>query len=408
MNNKSRGAPRRHDLVVYGASGFVGRQLVRYLAGAAPALRWAVAGRSAVRLDAVRAQVAPAEPELLVAAADDAAALDRVAQSARVVLSAAGPFARHGSELVAACVRNGTHYADISGETPWVRALIERHHAQARRSGTRIVPGCGFFSVPSDIGTWRVAHALLARHKERCASVKASYTIRFGLNGGTVESLLNVFDSGQRKAAAEPFLLNPKGTAPPDAAAHADPVAPHRDADFDAWLGPFVLGPVNTRVVRRSAALLLGDSTFTPDFRYQEYLNFGRGAKGALAAAGTSIGLAAGESSLAFEPVRKALRAIAPGRGEGPRARTIEAGHFRCDLIATGERGAVLRGSVSGPGDPSNRGTATIAGEAALALALDTDALPGGARFGGVLTPATALGDALAVRLRRAGITIEP
>ena len=243
---------RRFDLVLYGASGFVGRQAVAYLAQHARGLRWALAGRSPERLEAVRGSV---DADIVVAYADDAAALQALAEQSRVVLSTAGPFALYGSKLVAACVQARTHYADITGETPWVRGLIERHHAQAAQDGTLIVPCCGFDSVPSDLGAWLLVQAMQAQHGEHCVDVKAAFSLRGGLNGGTLASLFNVLNAGQQRAFEDPFLLNPPATAPADPQRHADPGAPHRDADFGAWVGPFFMGPVNTRVVRRSAAL---------------------------------------------------------------------------------------------------------------------------------------------------------
>lgn len=400
-------ASRPYDVVLYGASGFVGRQTVAYFARQAGGPRWAVAGRSAARLQAVRQACGAPQAGVVVADAADAAALDALAAQARVVLSTAGPFARHGSELVAACVRHGTHYVDITGETPWVREMIERHHDAAARRGTRIVPGCGFDCVPSDLGAWGVAQALWQRHGERCASVKACFSLRGGLNGGTFASLVNMLETGRRRELADPFLLNPPGTVPADPLPHADPVAPHHDADFRAWLGPFFMGPINTRVVRRTVALS-GESPFAPDFRYQEYLRFGRGPGAALAAAGVAFGSLAGQGALAFGPLWWLAAALAPAPGEGPSERAMDRGSFRCDLVGVGERGSLQRGCIAGRGDPGNRATTTFVCEAALALAFDAAALPGGAAFGGVLTPATAFGAVLAARLRRAGMTVEP
>ena len=410
MPNPSRPKKRPYDIVLYGASGFVGRQTVDYMARHAAGQRWALAGRSAARLEAARAAAGPgaADAGILIADAADATALDALAAMSRVVLSTAGPFALYGSELVAACVRQGTHYVDITGETPWVHGLIERHHAQAAAEGTRIVPGCGFDSVPSDLGAWGVAQALWRDHGERCVSVKACYSIKGGLNGGTLASLLNVMDSGQKRLLEDPFLLNPAGTAPADAAAHADPIAPHHDADFDAWLGPFFMGPINTRVVRRSAALLAAGKAYAEDFHYQEYLRVGRGALAALAAAGLSFGSLAGQGMLALKPARRLAERLAPAPGEGPSERRMDGGSFRCDLIGTGERGTLLRGRIADQGDPGNRATTKFVCEAALALSLDGRTLPGGDGLGGVLTPAVALGDVLATRLRAAGMVIEP
>ena len=399
---------RPYDVILYGASGFVGRQTARYFSDHAPGLRWAVAGRSAAKLEALRAKFIAASPGIVVADADDAAALDALAAQARVVLSTAGPFARFGSELVAACVRHGTHYVDITGETPWVRQMIDRHHDAAAKSATRIVPGCGFDSVPSDLGAWLVARALHAKHGERCVSVKACFGVRGGLNGGTAASMLNAFDEGLQGQLDDPFLLNPAGTAPADAASHRDPAGALRDADFGGWLAPFVMGPINTRVVRRSAALLAESGPYAPAFRYQEYARMGRGAAGALTATTFAVGMAAGRSALAFAPLRRVAARFMPAPGEGPSERAMDGGSFRCELVGIGERGSVQRGRIAGHGDPGNRATTIFVCESALALAQDAKHLPGGPRFGGVLTPATALGSVLAARLRAAGMTIEP
>ena len=400
---------RNFDVIVYGATGFVGQQTARYIADRATGLRWAIAGRSAPRLDAVRRELGRSSPGVVVADAGDAAALDALAAQARVVLSTAGPFAHLGSELVAACVRHGTHYVDITGETPWVRQMIDRHHVAAANSGTRIVPGCGFDSVPSDLGAWLIARALWQRHGERCASVKACFSMRGGLNGGTAASALGALDDEAARAQFDDaFLLNPPGTLPADAASHRDPAGALYDSDFDAWLAPFVMGPINSRVVRRSAALLARGGPFAPDFRYQEFTCVGRGAGAALTASALAIGLAAGRSALAFAPLRRVAAHFVPAPGEGPTEQAMDGGSFRCELFGVGERGTVQRGRIAGRGDPGNRATTIFVCESALALALDAPRLPGTAQWGGVLTPATALGAVLANRLREAGMTVEP
>jgi len=327
-----------------------------------------------------------------------------------VVLSTAGPFALHGSALVAACVRQGTHYCDITGETPWVRDMIDRHHAQAAQQGTRIVPCCGFDSVPSDIGALVVALAVRRASGERCASVRAQYSISGGLNGGTLASILNMAQSGRFRDLADPFVLNPEGTRPADRSAHADVVTPRYDDDFGAWSAPFVMAAINTRVVRRSAALMCDESRtpFGEDFIYQETLRTGRGARGAAMAAGLSLGLGVGAAGLRMAPWRAAVRALLPAPGEGPSERAMDSGSFRCELIGQSAHGHTVRGRIAGRGDPGNRATTIFVCEAALALAGDARRLPGGAKRGGVLTPATALGLPYAKRLTAAGITVEP
>jgi len=412
LNSKRASPQRAYDVVLYGASGFVGRQTVAHFAAHAEGVRWALAGRSMQKLEQVRQACGSgaAGAGIIVADAADQKALDAVAASATVVLSTAGPFALHGSALVAACVAHRTHYVDITGETPWVRELIDRHHAQAARDGTRIVPCCGFDSVPSDLGAWLVAEAVWQQHREPCVSVKACHSMRGGLNGGTLASALNIMESGQGKRVAELFLLNPPGTVPRNADEHADPVAPHRDADFDAWVGPFVMGPINTRVVRRTAALMKarGDAAYGAHFSYQEYLRFGTGPLAAAAAAGISVGMGVGQAAMRSKTGRALARAVAVAPGQGPSERTMDGGSFRCELVGKTASGKMVRGRIAGQGDPGNRATTKFVCESALALALQQQALPGGAHGGGVLTPASGLGLMLAKRLMAVGMTVEP
>ena len=399
-------------MVLYGATGFVGRQTAAYFAAHADGARWAIAGRSADKLEQIRQACGPgaASAGIIVADAADQKALDALAGQAAVVLSTAGPFALYGSGLVAACVAHRTHYVDITGETPWVRGLIDRHHAQAARDGTRIIPCCGFDSVPSDLGAWLVTEAVWRQHHELCVSVKACHSMRGGLNGGTLASALNMMEAGDDRLLADPFLLNPTGTAPRNPADHADPVAPHRDADFDAWVGPFVMGPVNTRVVRRTAALLKarGDAAYGAVFGYQEFLRFGRGPLAAATAAGISVGMGVGWAAMRSKAGRAVARAVAVPPGQGPSERTMDGGSFRCELIGKTASGKVVRGRVAGSGDPGNRATTKFVCESALALALQAEALPGGERGGGVLTPASGLGMVLGQRLIAAGMSLEP
>lgn len=407
----SRSATRRraYDIVLYGASGFVGRQTVAYLASRrhplGRELRWALAGRNPDKLAQAckAAGRGAAQADIVIAPADDAQALDKLARQARVVLSTAGPFALYGSALVQACVAHGTHYVDITGETPWVRAMIDRHHAQALATGVRIVPLCGFDSVPSDLGTWLLVQAMQQRHGAPCVDAKAAFAMRGGVNGGTLASALNLLGSGSAQALADPFLLDPDGAPRQDARAHADPVLPYFDGDFQAWLGPFVMGPVNTRVVRRSAALL----GYGTPFHYQEYQRVGAGLLGGAAAVSLSAGMRISQAALGLSAVRRVASRLVPGPGEGPSEARMDQGWFRCDLVGRSAAGQLVRARIEDRGDPGNRATTKMVCEAALTLLGDADELPGGAGHGGVLTPASGLGAPLVQRLRHAGMVLQ-
>ncbi|MBK9624531.1 MAG: saccharopine dehydrogenase NADP-binding domain-containing protein [Rhodocyclaceae bacterium] len=400
---------RKYDVVLYGATGFVGRQTVAYFAKLPAALqrqlRWAIAGRSAGKLQEVKTACGAGarNADVIVADALDVAALNELAKNTAVVLSTAGPFAIFGSELVAACVRNGTHYVDITGETPWVREMIEQYQDQAVKTGARIIPFCGFDSVPSDLGAWLMTQAMQAQHGEECVSVKSAVSMRGGVNGGTLASGLNMLASDAVKDFAQPFLLNPKGTQPKDKSAHEDPVLPVNDPDFRAWLVPFVMGPINTRVVRRSAALL----GYGKNFHYQEYMRIGKGPIAAAAAASFSLGMASSKLMVKLPGVKQVTEKLMPGPGQGPSESAMNNGSYRCELVAKSASGKMLRGKIADSGDPGNRATTKMVCESALCLALQFDELPDAAGSAGFLTPASGLGDVLVERLRAAGMTLK-
>jgi short subunit dehydrogenase-like uncharacterized protein len=403
-------AERTYDLVLYGATGFVGRLAAAYLAGHADRPRWAIAGRDRARLDELHALLAMAgnRPEVIVADSTDARAVDAMVARTRALISTAGPFARHGDTVIDACVRHRTHYADITGETVWVRGLIDRHHAQAAHDGTRIVPFCGFDSIPSDLGAYLVAHQVRRVCGQPCVSVTAYFRLFGGFNGGTLASNFERHARGDAARGRDPFLLDPdprRGFA--EIEANRDPTGPRFDEHLGAWVAPFIMGPINTRVVRRSAALLAqwGEG-YGPDFRYQEYTRFAgplTGAKAALLSGAAALF----DAGAARAPTRLLLERLLPKPGQGPTQRMMDRGWFEVELVGRCPDGGTARVRIRFGGDPGNRATVRLLCESGLLLAGDLGALRGGTTRGGVLTPATAFGDALVPRLRAAGFRIE-
>lgn len=398
----------RYDVVLYGATGFTGRQTAAWFAAhAGPEIRWAIAGRRREALDALSASLGGAPSGVVVADSQDAPALDALCRQARVVLSTAGPYALHGDLLMDAAVRNGTDTVDITGETPWVARLIARLHAPAAARGVRIVNFCGFDSVPSDLGTRMMVQHLRSRGSQT-RSVKAAFLAKGGFNGTTLESMLYLLEHDAPEILHDPLLLNPPEARDPALAeASRDLTDSHFDEDFQRQVAPFFMAPVNTRVVRRSAALCAGwGEPYGAGFVYNEAMSLGstlpRLAGWAVAQA-LPLTEALGRRSWG----RALIRAAGPGAGQGPSEAIMDSGFFRVQLVAEAEDGQKFFGRVSAQGDPGNRATVQMACEAALALAGPRDALPGGPERGGVLTPATALGEVLLERLRAGGMTFE-
>lgn len=410
-------AGRQFDIVLYGATGFVGSRAAEYLAASADMqrLRWAIAGRDRAKLHSVKSRLGEsgAKVGVLVADSRDLPALDALASAARIVLNMAGPFALYGDGVVDTCVRHRTHYVDITGETAWVRGLIDRHHERAARDGTRIIPFCGFDSVPSDLGSFALVRDMQRVLGTPCTQVIAYFQMSGGFNGGTLASNAHRYESGQVEPGRDPFLLNPAGSRSqpghlqPQIECDRDPDGVRFDATIGAWTGPFIMGPVNTRVVRRSAALFESwNEPYGPAFEYQEYTKYDPPFGHAKAALVTGAASLFGRA-MAHATSRRLLKRVLPEPGQGPSERSMNQGWFSTDLIGFAPGGRTARARIHHRGDPGNRATVRFACESALALALQADVLPGGPERGGLLTPATGLGHVLVGRIRKAGVTLD-
>ncbi len=394
---------RQLDLVVYGATGFVGALVAAYLAEHAPAdVRIGLAGRSLQRLEATRRGLPAAARDwpLLVADTSDPAALARLAKATRVLVSTVGPYARYGLPVVEACARAGTHYADLTGEVLFHRDSVDRFDAVARESGARIVHSCGYDSIPSDLGTLLLHERAAADGAGGLTDVTLFATARGGFSGGTIDSLRAQFeavalDRGRRRVLGDPYALSPDRAAEPAATQPSDAPAPGRRGRRGTWTAPFVMAPYNTRVVRRSNALT--DWSYGP-LRYGEVMELGTGLLAAVAAVATTAGLAAVVGGFRFGPTRAVLDRALPKPGSGPSAEARAKGWFRSEIEAATTSGRRYLAVVTGRGDPGYAATAVMLGESGLCLALDP--LPDRA---GCLTPASAMGSVLVERLVTTG-----
>ena len=385
-------ADRDFDIVLFGATGFTGGLTATYLAEHAPAgCRWALAGRSTTKLEAVRAELAKINPDcadlpLLHADAGDPTSLKAVAGSTRVVITTVGPYLLYGEPLVAACAEAGTDYVDLTGEPEFVDRMYLSHHDRAVQTGARIVHACGFDSIPHDLGAYFTVKQL---PPGRPVTMRGVVRSNATFSGGTFHSAMTAFSRAKQMKDAM-TARRKKEPRPEGRRSRAVAGKPGRDPVLGYWLLP--LPTIDPFIVARSGAAL---PAYGPDFRYSHFagLKTLRFTVGGVVGA-VSIGLAA-----QVPPVRKALMSrIKPG--DGPSEERRARSHFSVDFV--GEAGGrTVHTRVSG-GDPGYTETAKMLAESALCLAFDDNPATAGQ-----VTTAQAMGDALLRRLEQAGITFE-
>jgi short subunit dehydrogenase-like uncharacterized protein len=402
---------RELDVVLFGATSFVGRLTAEYLARSAPPqARIGLAGRSLARLRELQSSLGgpAAQWPLLIADSNDSHALGELAARTRVLATTVGPYRQYGLGVLEACASAGTHYADLAGEVLFMREAIDRFDAVAQQSGARIVHSCGFDSIPSDLGVLLLHEAAAAdgagELEDTTLVVRA---MKGGPSGGTIASLKGVVDDARSdrqlaRVLMDPYALSPNREAEPSLGAEGDLRTIANDRELGMWIGPFVMGTINTRAVRRSNALQ--DWAYGRRFRYREVMGFGSGPLAAAQAGALAAGVGALTVGLVVPPTRMALDRVLPSPGEGPSESQRRKGFFRIEIHTRTSSGARYLCRVAAQGDPGYQATSVMFGESSLCLAFDGESLPPRA---GVLTPATAMGDALVQRLRTAGQTFE-
>ena len=375
---------RKFDVVIFGATGFTGRLVAEYLvAEYGPSVRWAMAGRSADKLAAVRDEIgAPADTPLIVADSSDPASLQAMAEDTAAVITTVGPYQLYGEPLVKACVAAGTDYVDLCGEPAWMHDIIRTYDAPARESGARIVLSCGFDSIPFDLGVYFLQqHAIqqtgapLQRVKGRVRKMKGTFS------GGTAAS----FAQTMARAAKEPEVINrlrDPFSLVPDFDGPRQPSGSKVifEEDLNTWSAPFIMASINTKNVHRSNALL--GHRYGEDFVYDEMFATGPGDNGEQFA-----NMIANDKSMAENP---------PKPGEGPSKEERESGFYDAMFTGLAADGARLTAGVSGDKDPGYGSTSKMIAEAALCLVQNVDRSQ---TPGGVYTPAPAMGEALIERL---------
>ena len=384
------------DIVVYGATGFTGKLCAKYLSENSVDLNWAIAGRNKEKLEELKKELS-LDVDIFIAESNDEKALDDITKNTKVVLSTAGPFHRYSSNLVKSCVKNSSDYVDITGEFFWIREMIDLHHEEASSKGVRIIPACGYDSIPSDLGTFFSSTKI----KEPIKRIESFHAGQGGVSGGTTETGFSMGDLKLGKKMNDPFVLNPeKSVSNEQKLLSSDSVGIKKNNLIESWTGPFIMAVSNTRVVRRSAALLeLNQEGYGVNFTYQEHAFYKKFRTALLV---TFVTLLFG--LILSTPIRKLVRPLLPKPGEGPSEETMENGFFDSFFTAELDNGEKKLFRVHGNGDPGYKVTSKFVCESALTLVKDREKLPGGNEYGGVLTPASGLGQPLIDRLSSNGV----
>ena len=379
-------ADTEFDIIIYGATGYTGRLVAEYLGnhygqgGKAP--KWAMAGRSQEKLEAVRDEIgAPANTPLVVANADDDGDLEAMCARTKVVLTTVGPYQLYGDKLVAACVKTGTDYADLCGEPAWMAEKIAEHHEAAKASGARICFSSGFDSIPFDLGVLMTQKAAQERFGAPSPKIRGRVRAMAGtFSGGTAASLGATMKAAAKNPAIINVLRNPFALAPGfEGPGQPTGMIPLYEEDLGKWSAPFVMAPINTKNVHRTNFLL--GHPYGEDFQYDEMMLTSPGEAGKAAA------------KAAVEMMKNPFGAKPPKPGEGPSKEERENGFYNVLFVADGPNGETLHLGVKGKYDPGYGSTSRMIAETCMTL-LECTA------EGGVGTPGSFLGEALVGRLQ--------
>ena len=392
---------RDYDIIVWGASGFTGKLVAEYLFkkyGSNKNLKWAIAGRNSLKLNSVRKDILDSTVPLILADSNDSQSLNEMVKKTKVICTTVGPYAKYGSKLVAACVENKTHYCDLAGEVQWIRKMIDQYHKEAKNNNTKIVNSCGFDSIPSDMGVYYIQKQTRASKNQRAKLIEMRVAgAKGGISGGTYESLSKVNEEANKdkeifKVVINPYGLNPIGEQ--DGLDRSDLRKIIYDKSSKSWIGPFMMAAINTKIVRRSNAL--SNYSYGKDFMYNEATLSGKGILGKIKGYFLAIPVFLLMSAKPGSILKKFIDFILPKPGEGPNKKDREAGFYNLRFYITLEDGSKAFAKVIGDMDPGYGSTSKMLAESAVCLAKDE--LPDSS---GVLTPSTAMGDALLDRLEK-------
>ncbi|KAF8499352.1 Saccharopine dehydrogenase-domain-containing protein [Gautieria morchelliformis] len=402
------------DILVIGATGFTGHLVTRQLNNHRDraSFTFALVARSRSKLAALAADLdLSAQIPLITLDVTQVDDVEKVVKTTKVVINTAGPYWLWGTPVVRACARNGIHYIDISGETPWIKDIIDEFDYLASKTHSVIVPSCGFDSIPSDLSAYLSVRTLKQRlglNVETARSVTA-HKFQGGISGGTLRTLYTHFEMVPRQkaiASLQDHALSPASGAasPPIKILYSMPYVTPRI--FGSFL---LMSPINRSMVLRTRGLLevnpsMRSLKYGPEFNYEEFLV----APNRLAGAIMSLTvLALGFCLSASSTVRWLFKRLVADNVHGPSEKTMQEGFLKTTNVTSSVPSSthpetVAKTVIRIRGDPGYLCTSVMLTESAIAL-LDTSKLTPLAKQGGVLTSVSAFGDELVTRLEATG-----
>ena len=391
------------DLIIWGATGFTGQLVSEYINKkySNTALKWGIAGRNKEKASVIAERLNIAKDRIFIADCNNIESLIKLTSKTKVICTTVGPYAKLGTNLIEACIKTNTNYCDITGETQWIRKMIDKYHTRAKENKIKIINSCGFDSIPSDMGVFYSQKKLFEKTGKYASKINMRVAgAKGGISGGTYNSLSNVLEEARVDKEVRKTLTNPYGLNPIDKQNGPDK-GDLQSVIFDkvsnSWIAPFVMAGINTKIVRRSHALI--DFKYGSDFSYDEATLSGKGVLGQVKGYLSLIPIfLATRKKGSF--IKNIVDYILPKSGEGPSENTRISGYYNLRFYLT-QQNKIYLSKVIGDMDPGYGSTSKMLAESAVCLALDKTP-----ETYGILTPSVALGNPLLKRLQEnAGLT---
>lgn len=391
---------KNYDIILIGATGFTGQRAARYLSQHAPAsLNWGIAARNKQKLYKIAETLNISADRCFIVDTTNRKQVDSVVQQTRIIITTAGPFSLYGEQVIAACAESETHYLDITGEVGFIRKMKDKYGKAAQNSGAVLIPFSGFDSVPAEIAVFLLSEEFDQPEK---LSITSHYSISGGLNGGTIATMLNKFETGEYRDMNDPRLLMDSDNQklhPPEKAQFFG-----YDTTLKRWSVPFIMGTINSKVVYFTASeRARSGQGYADSISYSEHLLTGKWYN-PIPFIVISFVLICLTTLGPKKWFRNLVKKIMPAPGEGPSEEQIEKGFFKLLAIGKDQDDRSVSLKISYPGDPGNKSTVFFLCESAFCL-LESEEIR--SKTSGFLTPVSALGKALVKRLSSRGLNVE-